>query len=183
MTYLSSADADATATAIEAAAGTVLTGPLDVMDQGRMLVARDPSGAVFGVWQPRSHRGAQLVDEPGSRAWSELVTPDHAAARRFYPSIFAYQTEDMDIGAAEPYVLFKVAGMMAAPPGLPPEAPSSWMTYFAVADTDATVGRVQSSGRGLLFGPQDSEYGRFAVVSDPQGAVLSVIRPPQPAGG
>ncbi len=53
-TYFASADVDATATRIANAGGQVLSGPMDVMDQGRLVVASDVTGAVFGVWQGRS---------------------------------------------------------------------------------------------------------------------------------
>jgi hypothetical protein len=40
--------------------------PFDVMHAGRMAVRADPEGAAFCVWQAREHRGAQIVNEPGS---------------------------------------------------------------------------------------------------------------------
>ena len=51
------------------------------MDLGRMAVFTDPGGAVFGVWQPGSFVGAELVNEPGGIAWNELNTRDLAGAK------------------------------------------------------------------------------------------------------
>ena len=54
-TYLASDDADATTSKVRSAGGQVLAEPFDVMDVGRMSVAADPGGAVFGIWQARTH--------------------------------------------------------------------------------------------------------------------------------
>src|SRR5438132_3145394 len=51
VTYLATSDADATAAKIKGAGGQLVMEPMDVMDVGRMAVAVDPAGAVFGVWQ------------------------------------------------------------------------------------------------------------------------------------
>jgi len=39
--------------------------PFDVFDSGRMTIAADPAGAIFGLWQARTHIGSQLRGEPG----------------------------------------------------------------------------------------------------------------------
>src|SRR5438067_4150748 len=57
-TYVSVADADDTAEKVKAAGGNVMIEPMDVMDLGRMAVFADPTGAVFGVWQPKAFAGA-----------------------------------------------------------------------------------------------------------------------------
>ncbi len=56
-TYVSVADADETADKVKAAGGDVVVEPMDVMDIGRMAYFTDPTGAVFGVWQPKSFAG------------------------------------------------------------------------------------------------------------------------------
>lgn len=63
---LSVAGADETADKVEAAGGTVVVEPMDVMDIGRMAFFADPTGAVFGVWQPKTFTGADLVNAPNS---------------------------------------------------------------------------------------------------------------------
>ena len=45
--------------------------PMDVMEIGRMAFFVDPGGAVFGVWQPKTFDGADLVNEPNSLCWNE----------------------------------------------------------------------------------------------------------------
>jgi predicted enzyme related to lactoylglutathione lyase len=182
-TYLASDDAGHAAKLIEEAGGTIVAGPMQVLEFGTMVVARDPSGATFGVWQGAKHIGAELANEPGTLTWSELLTRDLATARRFYEDAFGYQTEEMDMGADSPYVLIKVGdhmvgGLMTMPSAVPDRVPSHWMSYFAVTDADAAVETVKRGGGEVLMEPMDSPYGRFAAVADPQGAVFTVIRPP-----
>ena len=66
-----------------------------------------------------------------------------------------------------------IAGGMAPPmPGIPP----LWGIYFATDDTDATIEKIKSLGGGLINGPIDIPIGRFAVCTDPQGAMFNVIK-------
>src|SRR5689334_5470646 len=61
--YFHTADADATAKAVEQAGGTVRIAPDDVFDKGRMAGFTDPGGAEFAVWQPGTTKGLDLVTE------------------------------------------------------------------------------------------------------------------------
>ena len=97
-TYLASADADKTAEAIKAAGGQVLMEPFDVMDVGRMFMAIDPGGAMFGVWQGKAHTGVQLANEPGSLTWSENMSRDYEANKAFYGAVFGYHFSDIGGG-------------------------------------------------------------------------------------
>src|SRR5438105_2695884 len=82
-TYVWVEDADEAAAKAREAGGTVLSDPFDVMDAGRMAVLADPEGAALCVWQAREHKGARVVNEPGSLNFNVLNTRDPAAARRF----------------------------------------------------------------------------------------------------
>ena len=82
-TYVSTGDANATAAKVRAAGGTVAMEPMQVMDAGSMAVFQDPTGAFFAVWQPGSHKGAELFNKPGSLTWNELSTRDIGAAKSF----------------------------------------------------------------------------------------------------
>ncbi|MBW3601443.1 MAG: VOC family protein [Actinobacteria bacterium] len=181
-TYMATDDADEVARRITEAGGTVLMGPMDVMSQGRLIVAGDPAGALFGVWQAGDHAGASLVDEPGSLVWSELATRDLAAAQVFYTQVFGYGWEAVDTGEGGPaYQVFSVdgrtvGGAMQMTADWPEQIPSHWMTYFAVADTEAAAAAAQDLGGTMRVSPTDSPYGRFAVLGDPQGAVFTVMQ-------
>src|SRR5918996_444488 len=56
--------------------GRVVREPFESLDGGRMAIVADPEGAVLGAWCPGKHRGAQLVNEPGAWAWSQLQAGD-----------------------------------------------------------------------------------------------------------
>lgn len=184
-TYLATDDVDATLAKVTAAGGTVMMPAMDVMQAGRMAVVVDPTGAVVGLWQAGEHTGAQVANEPGGFSWSELSTTDVSRATAFYTEVFGYTYEEMSMGeGVPPYMVFTPpgysasGGIMQKPASLPAEIPSFWMTYFSVADTDASVAIVEKHGGTVMMPPTDMPYGRFAVVMDPQGAVFTLIKPP-----
>jgi hypothetical protein len=183
VTYVSVADADETAAKVKAAGGSVLVDPMDVMDIGRMALFADPSGAAFGIWQPRTFAGADLVNEPGSLCWNEVLTRNAEAARAFYPAVFGWVAGRPQFeGAPESYVVWEldgqaVGGMMPmTDEWFPPEIPPHWSVTFAVTDCDATVARAQEHGATVTSPPMDMPIGRFAGLLDPQGASFAVMR-------
>ena len=179
--YLAADDVDGVASRIREAGGDVMMDPLDVFDAGRMTLAADPTGAVFGIWQAGNHIGSQLRGEPGTMTWAEVQTRDKATAQRFYEQVFGYETETIDMGAAGGYVLLKVNGEPAA--GLIQigpdwgDVPSNWSVVFEVEDCDAAVANVRELGGSVVVEPRELEgVGRFAVVADPWGAVFQVVK-------
>jgi predicted enzyme related to lactoylglutathione lyase len=177
-TYFTSADADATQAAISSNGGTVIVPVADVGTIGRMLVAADPQGAVFGVWQPKDFGGAQIVNEPGALVWNQLATPDGDGARAFYkaalgldsgpmpelPEFIGFQVKGRTIGGMQ--------GMENIPEGTPPH----WLVNFAVDDVDSTVDALVRTGGNVLAPAFDMEkVGRMAVLQDPQGGVFAVV--------
>jgi uncharacterized protein len=181
--YVDVDSADEAAAAVRANGGSVLVEPMDVMDLGRMAAFADPVGAKFSVWQPGTHLGCEIVNEPGTFSWSELIADDLDGARAFYPAVFGWEYEDHD-----GYTEWKaggrsIAGMMARPPGMPAEAPPVWMVYFAVDDTDTTVSRIIELGGELLAPVMDIPQGRFAVVAEPGGAAFQIIALAEGMGG
>lgn len=179
-TYFATADADATAAEVQAAGGQIVVAPMDVMDAGRMAVFTDPVGAYFSVWQPGRHTGAELVTEPGSLTWNELMTSDIAAVKVFYKRALGVTTRDVSMGEGPAYTLFEVggravAGAMPIDPAWGP-MPSGWSVYFAVEDCDAGHATAVDLGAKTLTAPQDSPAGRFAIVADPQGATFAIIK-------
>jgi predicted enzyme related to lactoylglutathione lyase len=87
-TYIWVDSADETAAKVEAAGGSIITEPFDVMAAGRMAVCADPEGAVFCVWQANEHKGAQVVNEHGSLNFNGLATRDLEGAKAFYGAVF-----------------------------------------------------------------------------------------------
>jgi predicted enzyme related to lactoylglutathione lyase len=181
-TYLAASNADETAGKIKASGGQVLVAPMDVMGQGRMAMAADPGGAVFGLWQARQHTGVQLANEPGSLTWNENLSHDFDGNKAFYHSVFGY--EYGDIGDTRfRYATLKAAGSEVGGIGeldssLAAEVQAHWSVYFAVEDTDAAVVAVNGLGGATVRPAWDSPYGRIAVVADDHGAVFSLISAP-----
>src|SRR4051795_7596641 len=102
-TYVWVESADETASKVRDAGGSVVMEPFDVMDAGRMAVFTDPEGAAFCVWQPKQHRGAQVVNEPGSVNFNGLNTRDLARAKEFYGAVFGW--EALSVGGGEMWAL------------------------------------------------------------------------------
>jgi predicted enzyme related to lactoylglutathione lyase len=177
--YLSGTDADAHAAAIEDAGGQVVMGPLDVFEEGRMLLAMDPAGAMFGIWQAGRHAGSQLVNENAAPTWNELLTRDLDGAVRFYGAIFDYGFDELPESAD--YRLMTVNGRVVG--GIwqlgdetSADTPSHWLSYFHLDDVDAGLARAEELGGQVVSEVRDSPYGRFARVRDPQGALFALIR-------
>ena len=181
-TYLAVDSADEATAKVEAAGGKVAMAPFDVMDAGRMSFVMDPSGAPVALWQAGQHIGATLVNEPGTLNWNELVTSDPGATR-FYADVFGLTTETMDMGDAGPYTVFKAGDAMVGGSMAPqmPGVPNHWLVYFGTDDADATAARAAELGGSVVVPPFDIPVGRIAVLSDPQGAMFSVIKNAPPA--
>jgi len=178
-TYIATDDASETAEKIKAAGGQLMMEPFDVMDVGRMFIAADPGGAIFGGWQARAHTGVRLANEPGSLIWSENMSRSYEANKAFYAAVFGYQFGDISAEGMK-YSTLDLAGHSVGGIGeigadQPADTPAYWGTYFAVADTDAAVAKVVELGGSVVAPAWDSPYGRMAVVSDDQGAMFALM--------
>ncbi|HEX3240324.1 MAG TPA: VOC family protein [Solirubrobacterales bacterium] len=187
-TYVAVEDAAATGAAIKENGGTAIVEPMDI-GMGHMAVFADPTGAVFGLWQPVTFAGAELVNEAGAFGWNELNTRDTAAAKEFYGAVFGWSFEDEESERAGTYTVWKVGDAMvggmidvnaieaAHDVELPREIPPNWLVYFMVEGADAAVETIKAGGGDVRFGPIDIPVGRFAVVADPFGAVFAIMQP------
>ncbi|MBC3985329.1 VOC family protein [Streptomyces sp. AC536] len=184
--YFASDDAAATAEAIRAAGGEVVMGPMRVSEFGTMVIARDPSGVAFGVWEAGQHKGFEKVAEPGAYCWAEVYTRQPRQSDAFFTAVFPYRAQQMDDEQMD-FRVFSLAdgpvlGRMAMGEDFPAEVPSHLQVYFAVDDCDAAVARATAGGGQAHFGPMDTPYGRFASLTDPQGAGFAVIDVTRTAG-
>jgi uncharacterized protein len=180
LTYLSSSDAKATATAASDAGGQAVLEPMAVMDLGAMAVLADPTGGAVGVWQPGRHRGYEVHSQAGAPVWHELHTRDHDGAVAFYQRVFGWQTSVVSDSDEFRYTTMTVgeqpyAGVMDARASLPEGTPSVWQVYFGVEDTDASLAAAERLGGTVLEPAVDTPHGRMATVADPTGAPFKVI--------
>src|SRR5439155_8604655 len=197
-TYVWVDSADDGATRVRGAGGSVVTEPFDVMDAGRMAVFADPEGAAFCVWQAKNHRGARIVNEPGSLNFNGLNTRDVEGAKSFYGSVFGWQTLTLENGAemwtlpgygdhleqSNPDLRKRMAEV-GAPAGFEdvvasinpipddqPDVAAHWNVTFAVDDADATAAKATELGGKVIVPPFDAPWVRMAVIADTQGATF-----------
>jgi predicted enzyme related to lactoylglutathione lyase len=175
MSYVTVEDADGTAARAAELGGPVVDDAFDVLDVGRMAVLRDPQGAVFAVWEPRTQIGAQRVNDVGCLVMNELSTPDEAAARSFYGGLFGWTIEGPADAAGGPVMLLndgRVNGaIFAAPDGSPPH----WRPCFTVESAGPALERVRALGGQRVLEPVDIGHGSLAMARDPQGALFSIF--------
>jgi uncharacterized protein len=202
-TYFWVDSADEAASKARAAGGGVVTEPFDFMDACRTAVLTDPEGAAFCVWEAREHKGARLVNDPGSLVFNGLNTRDVEAARSFYGSVFGWQTGAIGGGAEgwtlpgygawlerehHPHLRKRMAEA-GAPEGFEdvvasiipiaddqPDTPPHWSVTFAVADADATAAKATELGGTVIVPPFDAPW------STPKYTIrMTVIGDPQGA--
>ena len=175
--YLASDDVDGTAKLISDNGGTVVVEPMAIPEVGRMCIAQDPTGAVFGVWQADPVIGISVYNEPGSLVWEEASLSDPAVGKQFYAAVFGYDYqpvqgapdyETFQVGGGEP--LGGIGGLHDAPAG----ASSHWLPYFGVPDVDASVAAALDGGGTVPTAATDTPFGRIAMVRDPFGAVFGL---------
>jgi predicted enzyme related to lactoylglutathione lyase len=196
-TYVGVASADEAAVRVADAGGSVLEAPFDIPGAGRMAVFADPAGAVFCVWQAREHRGAQIVNAPGTWNFSDLNTPDPEGAKAFYGAVFGWEASTLGeftmwrvpgygrfLEARDPDLRRRQADA-GAPPGFEDaigwlmaatDAQAQWAVTFAVDDADAIADRASELGGSIEMPPFDAGPARVAVLRDPEGARFTVSR-------
>jgi len=197
-TYIWVDSADETAATVVDAGGTTLMEPFDAEDAGRMAVLADPEGAVFCIWQAKNHRGAAIVNEPGSVNFNGLHARDVARAKSFYGEVFGWTTLSLP-GGAEMWTLPGYGDHLAldrptiredmaavgAPAGFEDvvasiiqipdddsDTPPHWDVTFAVDDADAIAETAKELGGRVLVAPVDAPWVRMTVIADPQGATF-----------
>lgn len=195
-TYVWVDSADEAAASVRDAGGGVVLQPFDFMGASRMALFTDPEGAAFCVWEAKEHKGAQVVNDPGSLNFNGLNTCDVEGARSFYGSVFGWQTLVMD-GGAEMWTLPGYGDYLehyhpdlrkqwadaGAPEGFEdvvatinpimddqPAMPAHWSVTFAVDHADATAAKATKLGGKVMVPPFDAEWVRMTVIADPQGA-------------
>ena len=124
--------------------------------------------------------GAAAETPLGRFNWCDVMTTDVAAARDFYGRVAGWETTIWQNSAgSDPYEMWMngetpVGGLMGLPQ---PEAPPCWLAYVSTPDLDATLARVKALGGAVHHVVQLDEVGRWAVIADPQGAVIALLEP------
>lgn len=119
------------------------------------------------------------IRQHGAFSWNELMTHDVAGAKAFYGELLGWEMRD-EVNPEMTYTMIKagkkdVGGLMAIPDNVK-GAPSMWGAYVTVDDVDKQIVRAEKLGGKVVLPPKDiPDVGRFAVISDPQGAMLTLI--------
>jgi uncharacterized protein len=113
----------------------------------------------------------------GKFIWHELLTNDTAAATAFYPKVLPWRIQASSMPGYSIWMAgqAQVGGLMAAESG---GTPPHWLVYVGTPSVDATCAQAQGLGARVLKAPTDiPNVGRFAVLTDPQGATFAVFTP------
>jgi uncharacterized protein len=178
--YIAVDNADQTAAKAASAGGKVLQPAFDVMDQGRMAVLQDPTGAVFCVWQPNKGPGIRIAGVNGTLCWADLSTNDPVRAGKFYSQVFGWKTEKGDKDPSG-YLHIKngehfIGGIPPAEQRNPQVAPH-WLIYFLSGDVEASSAKAAKLGGKVLMPAKAMEgVGTWSIIADPQGAVFAIFK-------
>jgi predicted enzyme related to lactoylglutathione lyase len=131
------------------------------------------------TWDQEEKMDDKLMKH-GAFSWFELVTGDVEGSRGFYGKLFGWTTENMEMEGGMTYDVINVdgegVGGIMETPRQAAGTPSMWGVYVSVDDVDATAEAAKEMGGQVLMGPQDiPEVGRFCVLQDPNGALISAI--------
>lgn len=188
MPYAAVDDVDAAAARIKELGGTVCVPPTDIPETGRFAVVGDPQGAFFSIYKglPESQGADPDAPVPGRVCWNEVYTSDVDAGQKFYSALFGWKPDPKDMGEAGIYNVQmlgdkQAGGMMKLPmPGVPP----CWVVYFLVADLAASTARAKELGASAMMEEIPiPEVGRFSMITDPTGAMLSLFQEDPSAKG
>ncbi len=175
--YFAAEDIAKTVETARAAAAEVTVPGTAVADLGVQAVLTDPTGATLGLWQAGTWPGFPVVEEHGAPSWFELHTLDYTGALAFYADVFGFEVTSISDTDQFRYSVLRrpgeeteLAGICDDQGVLPEGEGSHWAIYWEVDSVDDAVHAVGRLGGTVHRGPDDSPYGRIAVVTDPQGA-------------
>ncbi|GAA2634998.1 VOC family protein [Streptomyces axinellae] len=161
-------DADKGAERIAERGATVAVGPVE-FGGGRAVLAADPCGASFGLWQGATPRH-WVIGTGQAPAALELHTPEAAPAVLFYGSVFGWPEPEDGTGWQ-----FATLRDDAVAGGSDPAQRPRWEVTFWTADLEDAVTAATGRGGTVLAPPRETADGRRATLCDPHGALFSLV--------
>ena len=116
----------------------------------------------------------------GKMVWADLVTPDLAAAEKFYGALFGWTFQRIRAGSSNYAVVMldgrPIGGLMEKPIPSGERHQSAWLTFMAVGDVDGVKRIATAHGAKVLADSHSYPMrGRQCVLADPQGAVFAIL--------
>ncbi len=179
MPYIICDDLIATLEKVKANSGTVVVDPWAAGDIGATAIIQDVEGALLGLWQGGSLRSSAWKHRHGTISWFEHASKGNKETVPFYEKVFGYSSRTEPMGDSV-YTTFYLGDEVVAGLYIMPEmmrdVPPHWLIYFAVNSVDKALEvTVAAKGEILMPKTQVPGIGMFAVIRDPQGAVLGLI--------
>jgi hypothetical protein len=180
LAYAAVDDIDAALAKVAGLGGSIMSPAVDIPKVGKFAVVLDKQGAALSPMQV-AEMSPELAGAPavGTFCWDELLTVDPASAIAFYTGLYGYTVEDKDMGPMGTYHILKRGERQAAgiAKTMMPNQPSAWLSYVVVPDVDQGAKRAESLKGKIIVPPSDIPgIGRFSVVTDPQGAAISLFK-------
>ncbi len=179
--YIYCDDVDAIAARAPELGGSISYPPTDIPGVGRFAVLQDSMGAHFSAIStlPTTSHAPETDVPYGCVSWSELTSADPDKSGAFYDQLFGWERKASWVAEMPDYTIFTQGESMlgglfkADQEGMP----SAWTFYFNIEDIDASVAKVTELG-GSMYTEimQVPTVGRFAVASDPTGAVFALMQ-------
>ena len=178
LNYIDADDTEATAARLAGLGAKTIMPAMKLPDVGTIAVLADPSGAVFALYQSaRDDKDwAPRHDQIGDIGWMEVTVDDVEQGKTFYTEAFGWTVTEPS--GEPPYYMLNhkekpFSGLMKRPD----EAPvCTWMFYVNVTDVDGTSAQAKSLGGQVLYANSIPDMVKFAVLSDPQGAVFGIAQ-------
>lgn len=180
ISYLAVADCDAAVARVEQLGGACVLPVMELPSIGRMAIVHDGQGAHFKLFQMEFPR--QLPEKPGTGqvCGNELLTTDMSEACSFYKELCGWESHPVELPGIGPATIFKLGDAdCGRAVSIPQEsdAPSNWLPYLAVDETDTRAARVDELGGATYVEPRDiGTESRFSIHADPTGAAFGIMQ-------
>ncbi len=175
LSFLSVEDVDRAADLCRQSGGSVLKGPVDMPQFGRVALVKDALGAPLILVRSLTGDPADGKEPAVGRwIWSDYVATNVETAAHFYGDLVGYKATELEAANSKDYWMLegsgrRRAGMFRAPEGVG----ANWLPYLRVDNAGAAMQKAKELGAQVLLEPNpDIRNGSSAVIRDPNGAVL-----------
>jgi predicted enzyme related to lactoylglutathione lyase len=168
--------------------GTVVVPPRTVAGRGTYALCRDPEGALFGLLTSETGDPEDGPVHPMDFFWMDLLARQPETEAQFYRGLAGYEVSTEPLGPGGIRVMLASAGYARAGIVLLPPSVNEpgWLPYVLVDDVAAVLRKVAQEGGAVLLAPRPELLdGNLAVIADPRGGVLGIVKweePPEEGG-